>query len=216
MKIKVPIVSTAVAMISGFLILFLRLLPGGLDSLYARMLQVAAALAAVALVVGIANLIKVHIEKVNEGGSQAVYSGVLIIALVVTFLAALVLGPTGGVAEVEPTNWLFQYVQVPIEISLVALLAVSLIYAAARLLRRDPSPFSFVFLSTALLVLLGGSLLGTGNFGIISTVFGAVRDWIVTVPAVGGARGLLFGVALGAVATGLRILLGTDRPFGGS
>lgn len=216
MKIKVPIVSTAVAMISGFLVLFLRLLPAGLDSLYVRLLQLAAVLAAVALVVGILNLLRVHADKVAEGGSQSVYSGVLIAVLTLTFLVALIFGPTGGIAGVKPTSWLFENVQVPIEISLVALLAVSLIYAAARLVRRNPSTFSFVFLSTALLVLLGGSLLGTGDFGLVSKAVSALRNWILTVPAVGGARGLLFGVAIGAVATGLRILLGTDRPFGGS
>jgi hypothetical protein len=30
-----------------------------------------------------------------------------------------------------------------------------------------------------------------------------------------GARGILLGVALGTVATGLRILIGADRPYGG-
>lgn len=216
MKKSVPIVSTAVAMLAGFIVLFLRLLPAGLDALYIRLVQIAAVLAAVALLVGLVNLGRTHYRKILEGGSQSFYSGVLIFAFGFTFLAALVLGPAGQFADFEVTNWLFQYIQVPIEISLVALLAVSLIYAAARLLRRKPDSFSFIFVITALLVLLGGSLLGTGNFGFISEAVGGIRNWIVTVPAVGGARGLLLGVALGAVATGLRILLGADRPFGGS
>jgi hypothetical protein len=33
--------------------------------------------------------------------------------------------------------------------------------------------------------------------------------------ASGGARGILIGVALGTIATGLRILMGVDRPYGG-
>jgi len=32
--------------------------------------------------------------------------------------------------------------------------------------------------------------------------------------AVGGARGLLLGVALGSITAGLRVLLATDRPYG--
>jgi hypothetical protein len=28
-------------------------------------------------------------------------------------------------------------------------------------------------------------------------------------------RGLLLGIALGAIATGLRILMGVERPYGG-
>ena len=38
--------------------------------------------------------------------------------------------------------------------------------------------------------------------------------WISQVPAVAGARGLLLGIALGAIATGLRVLLAIDRPYG--
>ena len=32
----------------------------------------------------------------------------------------------------------------------------------------------------------------------------------------GGARGLLIGVALGTLLTGLRVLFGIDRPYGGN
>jgi hypothetical protein len=32
----------------------------------------------------------------------------------------------------------------------------------------------------------------------------------------GGARGLLIGIALGTLLTGLRVLFGVDRPYGGS
>jgi len=42
-----------------------------------------------------------------------------------------------------------------------------------------------------------------------------VRPFIAQVMAASGARGLLLGVALGTLTTGLRILFGADRPFGG-
>ena len=210
-----PIVTTVVAMVAGLIMLLLRLLLTGQDALTSRLLQAAAALSAVALTIGIINLFNVHVKKAAEGGPTAWTSGTLAGALGLTFLAAFILGPTGSVVGFEPANWLFRYIQVPIETSLVALLAVSLIYAAARLLRRNPNTFSIVFLSTAVLVLLGGSLLGTGGFGVVSEFVTSIREWIVSVPAAGGARGLLIGVALGAVAAGLRILIGTDRPFGG-
>ena len=41
------------------------------------------------------------------------------------------------------------------------------------------------------------------------------RSWVMQVLAVAGARGILLGVALGTVATGIRILMGADRPYGG-
>jgi hypothetical protein len=35
----------------------------------------------------------------------------------------------------------------------------------------------------------------------------------VQVPTVAGARGIILGIALGAAATGLRVLLGFDQPY---
>jgi hypothetical protein len=32
----------------------------------------------------------------------------------------------------------------------------------------------------------------------------------------GGARGLLLGISLGALLTGLRVIFGVDRPYGGN
>jgi hypothetical protein len=202
-------------MLSGLVVLLLLLLPADLDALYTTIIRWAAALAAVALLVGLTNLVNVHIEKASGGGAAGANSITLLAAFGLTFLAAFILGPNGAAGGVEPANWLFQYVQVPVEISLMALLAVSLVYAAARLLRRNPNVFSIVFIATALLVLLGASSLATGSFGLLSDLITGVRNWITEVPAAAGARGLLIGVALGAVAAGLRILIGTDRPFGG-
>jgi hypothetical protein len=39
-----------------------------------------------------------------------------------------------------------------------------------------------------------------------------IRDWLIHVPGMAGIRGLLLGVALGTVITGIRVLLGSDRP----
>ena len=202
-------------MLSGLVVLLLLLLPAGLDNLYAELIRWAAALAAVALGVGVTNLVNVHIDRASEGGKEMVNSIALLAAFALTFVAAFALGPTGDAVGFEPATWLFQYVQVPVETSLMALLAVSLVYAAARLLRRNPNIFTVVFIGAALLVLLGASVLGTGGFGLVSELVSGFQGWIIGVPAAAGARGLLIGVALGAVAAGLRVLIGTDRPFGG-
>ncbi len=41
----------------------------------------------------------------------------------------------------------------------------------------------------------------------------AVKDWIMNVPHLGAKRGILIGVALGAVAISLRIILGIERTY---
>jgi hypothetical protein len=96
---------------------------------------------------------------------------------------------------------------------LIAVLAVTLIYASMRLLRLRGNWSSILFLVTALLILLGtGPLPFTGQLPIISDW---LRPFILNNLTSGGARGILIGAALGTLTTGLRILLGVDRPYGG-
>jgi hypothetical protein len=51
-------------------------------------------------------------------------------------------------------------------------------------------------------------------FGEITPLNDFIRPWIQQVLALGGARGILIGVALGTLTTGLRVLFGADRPYG--
>jgi hypothetical protein len=94
----------------------------------------------------------------------------------------------------------------------MALLAVSLLYAAVRLLRRRADVMGIVFIITAALIFLGSATLPFGDVPIVGTL---IRPWVTQIWALGGARGILIGVALGTITTGLRVLFGVDRPYGG-
>jgi hypothetical protein len=166
-------------------------------------------LAGVALIVGVANLFTVHWRKFTSSQPGAGYSLILVLSLVFTILTVGYFGPTASWSM-----WIFNYIQVPIESSLMAILAVTLAYASARLLRRRPDRFSLVFIGTVLVVLLGTApLLGVELPGLYGPQ--SLRSLLVDIPAVAGTRGILFGVALGTVATGLRVLMGADRPYEG-
>jgi uncharacterized membrane protein len=71
---------------------------------------------------------------------------------------------------------------------------------------------SIFFLLTAVLLLFGSATLPFGDI----PLFGTLARWVTQVWALGGVRGILIGVALGALTTGLRILFGADRPYGGN
>jgi hypothetical protein len=69
-----------------------------------------------------------------------------------------------------------------------------------------------VFLLVSAMVLFGSATLPFGDMPVIGTL---IRPWMTEVWAMGGARGILIGVALGTLTTGLRVLFGLDRPYGG-
>jgi hypothetical protein len=177
-----------------------------LISARAVLLQWAVILTGIALLVGIVNLGRVHWHKVRSAQAGSVYSVILLVALILTLLLAGYSGPTAGMSL-----WIFKYIQLPIETSLMALLAIILAYAAARLFYRRLNIFTLIFVVTALLVILGSI-----SFPLIDFAFlRYLRVWISQVLATAGARGILLGIGLGIVATGLRILMGADRPYGG-
>ena len=125
--------------------------------------------------------------------------------LILTLLIVGYLGPTDPVSL-----WIFNYIQIPIEASLMAILSIVLIYAGVRLLRRKPNLLTIVFIATAVVILLMSGPL----FGIDIPGLAELRIWIGKVPAVAGARGILLGISMGIIAAGLRILMGADRPYG--
>jgi len=182
-----------------------------LGELQLLILNVAVILAGFAVLIGIFNLLLVHTKKVTQKKKGAGYSIVLIITLVITFI----LGLLGHYIPVAASlfNEAFKSIQLPIESSLMALLVVTLTYASIRLLRRHLNVLSVIFLLTAWLILVGTAPWPfIGDVPFFSDI---LRPFIAQLPAAAGARGILIGVALGTLTTGLRILFGSDRPYGG-
>jgi hypothetical protein len=176
-------------------------------------LQGAVVVAGVALLVGVFNLTATHAKNMRQGDG-AVYSAITVFALLITLLIGtydLVKTYLQGAPGLKYTRWIFENIQLPVETSLMALVAITLTYAATRLLGRRLNFMSAVFVAVVLILLVGAIPLVASNFDLVATF----RQWILSVPSVGGARGILIGVALGIVATGIRILMGTDRPYGG-
>jgi hypothetical protein len=177
-----------------------------LAAVQAVLLGWAIILAGSAAVVGVFNLVLVHASKISNREEGRFYSGVLLVCLLGSFLYAMAMGPAD-----DGVRALVNSVIVPVEASLMSLLAVSLIYASVRLLRRRTSAMSLVFLATAVVMLVASAGLPVRDVGIFSDF---LRPWMQHVLAMGGARGLLIGIGLGTLTTGLRVLMGTDRPYG--
>jgi hypothetical protein len=104
------------------------------------------------------------------------------------------------------------YIQIPVEASLMAVLAVILTLAAFRLFQRRMGLLPLVFVVSILIFLLlnSGLLAGSSNIPFIGETL-AVLQFL----PVAGGRGILLGIALGSLMAGLRILFGADRPYSG-
>ncbi|HMB23343.1 MAG TPA: hypothetical protein VKP08_10955, partial [Anaerolineales bacterium] len=165
-------------------------------------------IAATAVLIGIYNMVAVQLEKIRTRQKGGSYGMFLIVALFVTFAAALVLGPENSYVRLLAVDAII----VPVEASLMAILAVTLVYASIRLLRRRVDVMSIVFLVVAIIFL--AVIMPTPSLA--ATPFQDFFAQVAGMFSSGGARGLLIGIALGTLLTGLRVLFGVDRPYGGN
>lgn len=178
---------------------------GGLSSI---ILGWVSFLAAIALILGVMNLLLVHLNRVFK--EQNLYSGMLVLSILGVFAAAVLDGLTGS----DSVNLLFRWVQAPLEAALASLLAVFLLLAGVQLLKRQRTGWAVLFGLTAVLMLLGQALLASrllpaGLRAPVNQVVEFVQNIVVTA----GLRGLLIGVALGTLLLSLRLLMGVERPY---
>ncbi len=177
-----------------------------LNALRIVFLQWAVILTALAVFIGVINLLIVHLHHMAQNEHRT-YSLILIAGLLLSLSMGLVLGPQDTNVQI-----LFESVVIPGEASLMALLAVSLLYASVRLLQKRRDLIAIIFIATAFVTLLASVPM---PFGEIPGLNDFIRPYITQVLAAAGARGILIGVGLGILTTGVRVLLGIERPYGG-
>ncbi len=203
------IVNFIIAAATGLIVLLGYFFPGaGLAVIRTPLLDWAVTLSGVAGLVAILNLVfGIHWKRVHDNHPRKAYSVVLILAFLLTIAAGIYLDPASNSFQKLVTR-----VQVPIESSLMAVLAITLVYASLKVLQRHRNWMGFIFfLSVVLfLVLNSGVLAYTTEIPILRDLLSVFHQ----IP-VAGARGMLLGIALGSLATGIRILIGSEKPYNG-
>ncbi len=202
-------VSAAIAIALGLIVL------GGyfldipvLQSLRAELVTWAMVLAAFAVWIGVINLLSVHWKKAAAHAPDAPYSIILMVSFALTVIFGFL---DTGLSATPQTQQIVNSIQLPIQASLMALLAFTLAYASIRLLRRRRDPVSIVFLiAVVVFLILGSGLLPSFNLPVLNDLVATLNRLPLA-----GSRGILLGVALGALTTGLRIIIGADRPYAG-
>lgn len=198
---------TAVAIAFGLLLLIGLLLP--LPALTGLLLNWAGFLAAVALILGVLNLFAVHLNRLFSG--RNLYSGVLILSML--FVIGMAITDALAITEVGMRT-AFGWIQVPLEAALASLMTFFLLLAGFRLFQRQRNIWSFLFLLTAVILLLSDALVSSALLPQdVASVLAGLRDTISQLFVSAGMRGILIGVALGTVTLSLRLLAGAERPY---
>ena len=204
----------AVAIGVGLITLLGLLMPGlpVVGPLTDFLIRSVVVIAAVALIIGVLNLLSVHLSRVGDGARGWPYSLVTVLAAlaVIGIGAAEEAGLLSVTVEEQPLGqWIFQTVQVTVESALGGILFFSLLYAAFRVMRRKPDVWLALFVLVIVIVLIGWSSWPLPG----GEALKGLGVWLGDVPAEAGARGILLGIALGSVAVAIRALIGQDRSY---
>ena len=191
---------SSVIAIGVAIIVLVGLLSGTFAAPTNLLLQLAVITVAVTILIGIINLLGIHFRRILGRQRGWVYS----IVLVLSTLLVLVLWLTDSDAE---NMALLEGVQVSIESALAGLLLFALVYGAYRLMRQRVTWAAMLFIVALLIILIGAVPLREVQ------ALAEIRAWLLAVPVSAGARGILLGIALATVVTGVRVLIGQERSY---
>lgn len=162
-------------------------------------LQVTTITIGLTVLLGVFNLLLVHIRRLSGRQKGMVYSLVLLASFALVVLTYVI--------ERDSSMVLLETVQVSVESALAGLLFFALVYGGYGILRQQITWPRILFVIVLLIVLVG--TLPIDGLGIITDM----RDWLMDIPVSAGARGLLMGIALATLVTGVRVLIGVDRSY---
>jgi hypothetical protein len=156
-----------------------------------------------AMAVGAISMIRTYYKKsMNKADPNRYYSMVAIVCL---FGMAI----TGFVTGIKPGslfNDIFINVLSPLESTMFSLLAFYIASAAFRSFRLKNFSAGLLLFSAILIML---AQIPAGE--LISSKIPLIKDWILDYPNVAAQRAIMIGIAIGSVATALKIILGIDK-----
>lgn len=205
----------AASLVSGLVLVTLLGLSASGDSpavsIADFLLQIVAVVAAFAVLIGVVNLlVSVHLRRFLRFQRGWLYSLITVItAVAVVMVYAMDEGErwSGDLEGERLTPRLFQVIQITLESALAGLILFFLVYAVYRLMRKKVT-WTYALFSAVVLVTLVGWIQLDGLEKLAD-----FRDWVFNVPVLAGTRGLLIGIGLGTVVTGIRLLLAQERIY---
>jgi hypothetical protein len=162
-----------------------------------------------ALVLGVTSLFHLHAYKIKRREAGWGYSVVLYAGMLGTVAAGLWANGKESVdGTVTAFGWVYNFMMVPLQGTMFAILAFFIASAAYRSFRAR-SREAAVLLVAAVIVMMGRVPLGE----YLIPASGDVSQWILNVLNASVRRAILIGVSLGAVALSFKIIFGVERSY---
>lgn len=202
LKRTVPL---AIAFFFGVALILQYFVPHPLSEKFLGMTQKWAIIVVyVSLLLGVGSLFQSHLRKIRVQTPGWGYSLVTLSVFGLTVLAGF---HSRGNSPGGPLQWTYEFAYSPMSATMFSLLGFFIASAAFRAFRAR-SVEATLLLATAVVIMLAQVPLGAAIPGV-----GSLSAWILGVPLTAAKRALMFGVALGSIATALRIIFGIERSY---
>ena len=159
-----------------------------------------------AYVLGVSNILRVNGSKILRREKDWGYKLVLVVALLLTLTVGLIQGLSKGTFFIDR---IYMKMYMPMMATMYASLAFFIASAAFRAFRIRT--WQTGLLAITALIVMAGRIPLVYNF--VWTRYPDLVEWIMNVPNVVAYRAILIGAALGAIATGLRVIFGIERSY---
>lgn len=161
-----------------------------------------------ALFIGFITLLMLHGRIVAKQGEGWHWSAWILITMVVYTIIGIPIKSL-GLGKGQPIfEEIRMYVLTPLSSAMYAILGFYIASAAYRAFRARTVEAAILLLSGTI-VMLANAPVGSS----IWTGFVPLKDWIFDVPNMATMRAVIIGSALGALALGVRVLMGKERGY---
>jgi len=202
MKREIPLM---IVTVTGIIMFFQYFVPSNFsEDVFTFLQDWVMVIGILSLPLGIWSLVKANVNKLKVS-DERFYSAVLLLG----FLVMVISGWMPDWRSKGVHLAIFQSVLIPIQSTIFSLLAFFVASAAYRAFRAR-SVLATILLLTALIIMFRFIPLGP-----ISTVNNWLVEKILMVPNMAAKRAIAMGIALGATATAIKIILGIERTYMG-
>lgn len=152
------------------------------------------------LLLGVINIMQVHLRRIQSGQAEWGYSLVLLIALG----AVLVIGLMEVAGTFSPLiDWIFNNVIAPLQSALFAMTAFFLAAAAYRFLRIDRNGSMWILIGALLMLVLQMPISRT----LLTATSETFVHWLLDVPVMAALRGVIIGGSAALLVVATRFIL---------